>query len=284
MMTRRTFAASTAAVFAATAKPFPRPLGVQIYTVRTLLPKDPEGTLKRIADIGYKEVELYATDQLDKLLPLAEKFGMKATSIHIPEAISLADDQGAFAKALDAAKKAGLQYAGVPYVAPPNRGTGLDFWKNWCGKMNRSAQTAAKSGMKFFYHHHAFEFAGKKGERPIDVMKANLDPGLVKLEMDIFWAAAGGDDPVTFLKEWKGRIGLMHVKDRAVGMGIITTESQAKPTDFKEVGNGNLEIAKILDTALKTGVDKFYVEQDQSTGNPLDSLKTSFDYLKKLSV
>lgn len=284
MINRRTFVASSVAAIAASAKPFPRPWGVQIYTVRTLLPKDPDGTLKRISEIGYKEVELYAVNQIEQLVPIAEKYGMKATSIHIPDSICLAEDQSEFAKALDAAKKAGIEYAGVPYVAPSNRGTSADAWKTWCGKMNRAAGTAKKAGLKFFYHHHAFEFAGKKGERFIDVMKANFDPQLVKLEMDIFWAAAGGENPIAFLKEWKGRIALMHVKDRAAEMGTITTESQAKATDFKEVGNGNLPIAKILETALKTGVDKFYVEQDQSTGNPLDSLKISFDNAKKISV
>lgn len=281
-MNRRSFIL-TAAALTAVAKPFPRPLGVQLYTARTVLPKDVDGTLRQIAGIGYKEVELFAVNQLTEWMPIIQKYGMKATSIHIPDSICLAENQDEFVKSLEAAKKAGLEFAGVPYVAPANRGRTTDDWKSWCEKMNRAAYTAGKAGLTFFYHHHAFEFAGARGERPIDVMKANLDPQAVKLEMDIFWAAAGGDDPVAFLNEWKGRIGLMHVKDRAAEMKVITTESQTKPTDFKEVGNGNLAIEAILKTALKTGVRKFYVEQDQCPGNPLDSLKVSYDNLQKIS-
>ena len=67
-------------------------------------------------------------------------------------------------------------------------------------------------------------------------------------------------------------------------MGTVETESQAKPADFKEVGTGTLDIPKILKTALKTGVDKFFVEQDQCPGDPIDSLKLSFENLKKMSL
>ncbi len=282
-MNRRSFLLSSATALSLAAKPFPRPFGVQLYTARTILPKDLDGTLKRISEIGYKEVELYAVSQLTDWVPVIEKHGMKATSIHIPDSIALAENQDEFVRALDTAKKVGIEYAGVPYVAPANRGKTTDDWKSWCEKVNRAAYTSQKAGITFFYHHHAFEFAGQKGERPIDVMKANLDPRAVRLELDIFWAAAGGDDPVAFLNEWKGRIGLMHVKDRAAEMQVIATESQAKPTDFKEVGNGNLKIGEILKTALKTGVRKFYVEQDQCPGNPLDSLKISYDNLQKIS-
>jgi sugar phosphate isomerase/epimerase len=96
--------------------------------------------------------------------------------------------------------------------------------------------------------------------------------------------AAAGLDPIDTLDEWKGRVALMHVKDKAPGMAAITTESQAKPADFKEVGAGTLDFKKLLNAALKSGVDKFYVEQDQCPGDPVDSLAQSHAYLKKLSL
>ncbi len=280
-MTRRTFTVAAAASLAM-AKPFPKPVGVQLYTARNVLPKDPDATLRRIAEIGYKEVELYSVDQIDSLVPVAKRHGLASTSIHIPMAVSLAADETAYKSALDRAAKAGIRYAGVPYVAPADRGDGA-YWKAFCDKMNRAAKTAKSAGLGFFYHHHAFEFAGDAGKRPIDIMAGGFDR-LVKLELDVFWAAAAGEDPVRIMQEWKGRVALMHVKDRAAGMGTITTESQAKPSDFKEVGTGTLDFSKILSTALDTGVDKFYVEQDQSPGDPLDSLKLSFDNLRKVSV
>jgi sugar phosphate isomerase/epimerase len=285
-MTRRSLVASLAAA-PLVAKPFPKPIGVQLYTARTLLAKDPEGTLKRIAAIGYQEVELYAVEQIDKLVPVAKGLGMKATSIHIPAAICLGENPSPFENALAKANEAGIAYAGVPYVAPNDRGSSgvsnEEFWSAWSKKMNRAAGIADKAGIKFFYHHHAFEFVGAPGTRPIDYMRKFLDPK-VKLELDVFWVAAAGLDPIDTLDEWKDRVALMHVKDKAPGMAAITTESQAKPADFKEVGAGTLDFKKLLNEALKSGVDKFYVEQDQCPGDPVDSLAQSFGYLKKLSL
>jgi len=281
-MNRRTFVLSASAATLA-AKPFPKPLGVQIYTARTILPKDPEGTLKRIADIGYKEVELFAYPQLKELVPIVNKLGMKATSMHLPMPLVTGNwgDQTPIdlPQFLSDAKAAGLSYVGMPYVAPNER----KEFSALAAKMNKTGEAVSKAGMTFFYHNHAFEFAGKPGERVIDKFKKELDPKLVKLEMDIFWVAAGGSDPVAFLEEWRGRVALMHVKDKSRDMGTVETESQAKPADFKEVGTGTLDIPKILKTALKTGVDKFFVEQDQCPGDPIDSLKLSFENLKKMS-
>jgi sugar phosphate isomerase/epimerase len=257
---------------------------VQLYTARTVLPKDPEGTLAKIAAIGYNEVELYSYDQFQQLLPLVSKTGMKATSAHLPMPLVTGNWGNqrpiVLEEYLRAAKTAGVKYVGMPYVAPNDR----KEFSALAGKMNKTAQETAKAGLAFFYHNHAFEFAGKRGQRPIDIFKAELDPRLVKLELDIFWVAAAGEDPVDVLDEWKGRVALMHVKDKAQGMAVIATESEAKPADFKEVGAGTLEMAKILKKALSTGVDKFYVEQDQTPGDPLESLRISYENFKRLSV
>jgi sugar phosphate isomerase/epimerase len=291
MMQRRTFLTSAPFAVAAplagslsglAAKPFQRPLGVQIYSARTILAKDPEGTLKRIAALGYQEVELFAADQIAKLGAIINGLGMRATSLHVAAQISLADDPTPFQKVLDEAKKAGIRWAGVPYVAPNDRGQG-DFWKQYAAKLNRAGEIARKAGLGFFYHNHAFEFAGPKGQRAIDYFEKELSKD-VKLELDVFWAAAAGEDVVDFLKSWKNRVGLLHVKDRAKGMAKISTEREAKATDFKEVGAGDLNFPAILTTALKTGVDRFFVEQDQTPGDPIDSLKQSIDFLKAINL
>jgi sugar phosphate isomerase/epimerase len=283
-LTRRTFSGAVLATAAARAKAFPKPIGVQLYTARNVLPKDPQGTLEKIAAIGYKEVEFYSADQFKQLTPIVTKLGMKPTSAHMPMPF-VTGNWGRMppmdlAEFLASAKSAGVKYVGMPYVAPPDR---KEFGA-LCQKMNRVAEQCAKAGAVFFYHNHAFEFAGQPGSRVIDTFKKELDPKLVKLELDVFWVAAAGVDPVDVLDEWKGRVALLHVKDRAKGMAAITTESQAKKDDFKEVGAGDLDFKKILNRALSTGVDRFYVEQDQCPGDPLDSLKQSYDYLSKLSL
>lgn len=282
-MTRRTFVVSASAASLA-AKPFLKPLGVQLYTARTILPKDPERTLQRIAAIGYKEVELYAYPQLQEWVPIINKLGMKATSMHMPMPLVTGNwgnqtpvDLSQF---LADAKAAGLTYVGMPYVAPDER----KEFSALCAKMNKTAEAVSKAGLKFFYHNHAFEFIGKRGERVMDTFKKELDPKLVKIELDIFWVAAAGVDVNEVMEDWRGRIALLHLKDKAAGMAPIATESEAKPADFKEVGAGSLDFKRILTKAQKTGVDKYFVEQDQTPGDPVDSLKLSFENLRKLSL
>lgn len=287
MIQRRSFITAAPLALAAPfaglqAKPFRKPIGVQIYTARTILAKDAEGTLKRVAALGYQEVELFAADQIARLGPIINGLGMKATSLHVAAQISLAPDTSKFQAVLDEASKAGVRWAGVPYVAPNERGQG-DFWKQYAAKLNKAGEVARKAGLGFFYHNHAFEFAGTMGERAIDHFAKELSKD-VKLELDVFWAAAAGEDVAAFLKAWKGRVGLLHVKDRAKGMAKIATEREAKPTDFKEVGAGDLDFKAILNTALKTGVDRFFVEQDQTPGDPIDSLKQSIAFLKSISL
>lgn len=283
-MTRRDFSLSAIAATAAAAKPFTKPLGVQLYTARTVLPRDPEGVLKRIADIGYKEVELFAYPQIKDWVPIVNRLGMKATSTHMP--MPFVTGNWGNEKPMDLAqylaevKAAGIRYVGMPYVRPDER----KEFSALCAKMNKTAESVSKTGLTFFYHNHAFEFAGKRGERVIDTFKKELDPKRVKLELDVFWVAAAGVDVLEVMEEWKGRIALLHLKDKAAGMGAIATESQAKPTDFKEVGTGTLDFKKILKTAMKTGVAEYYVEQDQVPGDPVDSLKISYENLKKIEL
>jgi sugar phosphate isomerase/epimerase len=145
--------------------------------------------------------------------------------------------------------------------------------------MNHTGELCKKAGLQFAYHNHAFEFGGKAGERPIDIFKARLDKNLVKLEMDMFWVSVAGHDPLQMLEEWKGRVALLHLKDKEKGTPVQYTESVAK-TAFKEVGSGSLDIPAILKAAPGLGVKHYFVEQDQSEGDPLDSLRKSFEYLK----
>ncbi len=284
VISRRTFTAAAAAAAHLSAKPFSKPLGVQLYTARTVLPKDPDGVLGKIAAIGYKEVEFYGPDQFDKWLPLTRKHGLAVTSTHMPIPFVTGEWGNQPPLNLDEylgkAKSAGARYAGMPYLAPKDR----KEFSALCQKMNEVGEKCRKTGLQFFYHNHAFEFAGAPGTRVIDTFAKELDRKLVKLELDIFWVSAAGVDPVAVLDEWKGRVALLHVKDKERGMPVIATESQAKPSNFKEVGAGSLDMAAILRKALATGVDKYFVEQDQTPGDPVESLRMSFENLKKISL
>ena len=135
--------------------------------------------------------------------------------------------------------------------------------------------------MQFCYHHHAFEFGPKEGSRPIDIFLERLDPKLVKFEMDAFWVSVAGQDPVQLLEKWKGRVALIHLKDKAPGLKTHYAESLS-PNAFREVGLGVLDFAKIIPAARAAGVQHFFVEQDEVAEDPVESLKQSYRAVEAL--
>ncbi|MES1260945.1 MAG: sugar phosphate isomerase/epimerase, partial [Acidobacteriota bacterium] len=219
------------------------------------------------------------------LLPLIKQYGMKAVSCHVETPLITNDWEkyGGMKKvpveeAIESVKNMGAQYFTMPYIRPDARGD-LDWFRKTADQMNRTGELCKKAGLQFAYHNHAFEFAGKPGERPIDIFKARLDKKLVTLEMDVFWVSVAGQDPVQMLREWKGRVALLHLKDKEKGTPVQFNEGVPK-TAFKEVGNGSLDFPAILKAAPGAGVKHYFVEQDQTPADPLDSLRKSFDYLK----
>jgi sugar phosphate isomerase/epimerase len=135
--------------------------------------------------------------------------------------------------------------------------------------------------MTFCYHNHAFEFATEQGSTLFQVMLDNTDQKLVAFEVDLFWVSVAGGDPVEFLQKLSGRVPLVHLKDKAAGTEVMYKESVPK-TAFKEVGSGVLDWPKVLRAAAAAKVAHYIVEQDQTPGDPVDSLRQSFGYLSKL--
>lgn len=264
-----------------------RTLGVQLYTVRGTLMKDSEHVIKTIAEIGYKEIEGAGRADLITLLPLIKQNGMKAVSCHVETPLITGDwekykgmKQVPVEEAIESVKNAGVQYFTMAYIQPAARGD-LDFYKKTADQMNKTGELCKKAGLQFAYHNHAFEFGGKPGERPIDIFKERLDKKLVTLEMDVFWVSVAGHDPLEMLKEWKGRVSLLHLKDKDKETPVQYTESVPR-TAFKEVGSGSLNFPALLKAAPGLGVKHYFVEQDQTPGDPLDSLRKSYQYLQSI--
>ena len=261
----------------------PSTLGVQIYTVRDQFAKDPEATIKAIADIGYKEIEL-VYGGIDKSVPLANKYGLAPVSIHLDSSLlthgpGTGDD---LPTAIGKAKAAGAKYVVVPYVAPKDRPTDAAGFSEFGKKLQSAGEQATKAGLGFCYHNHAFEFAPlSDGKRPLDVMLEACDPKVVKLELDVFWVSVTGADPVSLIKQYSGRISLMHLKDKAKGAPTALTE-MVPPTTFVEVGSGAVDFPTVLAAASTAKVEHYFVEQDQSA-DPIASLKKSYEYLTSLT-
>lgn len=278
--TRRSLLASFAAVAAFAKKPitWDRPLGAELYTVRNILPNDPEGTLKTIAAIGYKEVECSPAD-LVKYAPLYKQFGLTATAIHADTALIL---KGDLAKTIEDAKANGVKFVVMPYIAPDLRGS-ADGYRQIADQMNKAGEQCAAAGLRFCYHNHAFEFGGKPGERAWDIFNERWDKKLVSLEPDVFWLAVAGNIPSDVIRSYSGRVPLVHLKDRGFGMTTQFTE-QVNPGDFRAVGTGTLDFPSILRACEAAGTEHYYVEQDQTPGPPLDSLKLSYNTIRAMKV
>lgn len=265
---------------------FRHALGLQLYTVRNVLPGHEDQTLRRIAEVGYTEVEM-AGGSMELLGPILAKYKLKAVSSHL-DALSISANPPAkydgppLEQAIAAARRYGIEYLVFPYVQPDQRG-GLDVYKRLADKLNRAGEQVHAAGLTFCYHNHAFEFAGAKGQRPIDVYKTNLDKSLVHFEIDVFWVSVAGHDPVSILKEFAGQVPLIHLKDKAAGTPVQYDERVPKET-FKEVGSGVLDFPAILRAAEAAGVKHYFVEQDQTPGDPIDSVRKSYQFLRNVKV
>lgn len=288
-ITRREWLAAATAAMAVPSleAAMPQPLGAQLYTVRDILMKEPDRVLKTLAEIGYTEVEGNRAD-LVQLAPKIRQYGLKPISCHIETPLitrrwELYPDlkEMTLDDAIDSAKKVGVEYFTLAYISPGARGDGDDFYRRTADMMNLAGQKCKKAGMRFAYHNHAYEFGGAPGKRPIDIFVNRLDFGLVSLELDVFWLSVASQDPVEALKKWKGHVALLHLKDKAKDAPHQFSESMADGA-FKEVGSGVIDIPAILKAAPAAGVKHYIVEQDQTPGDPLESLRKSFNYLKTI--
>jgi sugar phosphate isomerase/epimerase len=283
MFSRRLFLQSAAAAAALTerlAAARLQTIGVQLYTVRNVLPKQPAETLKAIAGIGYQEIEAtYAG--LDSIWPAIQSSGLKPVSIHLDsEMVMNPAKEEDLKRAIEQVKKWGFTYAVFPYVPPAQRGR-IDQLQKLVEQLNKAGEKCYQAGLTFCYHNHAFEFEAVKGATPFQVLQDDLNPKRCQFEIDCFWVSVAGHDPVELLNSLKGRVPLIHLKDKPADMPVMYKESVDRTT-FKEVGSGSIPWKAVLGAAQAAGVKHYFVEQDQTPGDPIDSLRSSFDYLSKL--
>lgn len=278
-MLRRYFLAAAAG----SALPAPaarlKTIGVQLYTVRSVIGEKPNETLQALDEIGFRECEaIYAS--LPAIWTSLKQTKMKPVSLHMDTAM-FTRDQSKLPAALDDAKQRGFTWVVCPYIAPQDRG-GVEVIKHLGDTLNKAGEMCAKSGLRLAYHNHAFELEPSGNGTLLDVLLATSDPKLVSLELDIMWSQVAGVNPVLLLQKYGKRVALMHLKNVSPGVGPQYNEKIPRDA-FKEVGGGAIDIASVLNAAAKAGVQHYFVEQDQTPGNPIDSLKQSYEYLHKLS-
>jgi sugar phosphate isomerase/epimerase len=271
-----------------------RPLGVQLYTVRDKLGSDADSTLQAIASIGYQEVELLRAHAA-RIAPLAKAHGLDCVSMHIEPPLVTGDwsawdtavkpeERSTLDRTLDEAKSYGVQYAVLSYLMPAERAGGQPFFEKLADQLNHAGEAGKKAGVQIGYHNHGFEFETlPDGRRPLDVLVSRTDPSLVRLELDVFWVGITGASPVDLLTQYKGRVALVHLKDKAKDAARTTDESKVAPETFKEVGSGSLDFPAILKAAEAAGVEHYFVEQDHTPGDPIASLRKSYEFLQSIA-
>lgn len=282
MTSRRHFIRSSGTALAAAALPWNDILrmhsgridkiGVQLYTVRKEMERDFEGTLARVAGIGFKEVEFagYFNRSPEQVRNILATLKLESPAGHMPyEALA---DPSAWLRILDTANTIGHQYVVIAWTPQEERRT-PDDWKRVAEKFNRAGRAAKEAGLTFAYHNHDFEFTSLgQGPIPFDLLLAETDPALVKIEMDLYWITLGGQDPFRYFAKYPGRFPMVHVKDMKKG---------GERPQMVDVGKGDIDFRSIFARREEAGIRHFFVEHDEPA-DPVASISASYQYLRAL--
>ncbi len=247
-------------------------VGVQLYTVRDQIFKDPKGVLKKIAALGFGEVENfgYGDGKFFGMSAQEYKSVLKELNLDAPSGHYMYSSiLNGWDKAVEDAKTVGHKYMVLAFLMPNER-TSIADYKKIAANLNAAGATCKKAGIQLCYHNHDFEFQELEGQIPYDILTKETDHDLVKFELDLYWATRAGKDPIALFKQLKGRVALWHVKDM----------DKSEKKNFTEVGNGVIDFVKIFKNAKVSGMHHFFVEQDECPGDPLVSIEKSIKYIK----
>jgi sugar phosphate isomerase/epimerase len=291
----KTSAAACAAVWTGAprlmANPLGLPIGLQLYSVRDLLPKDYEATLRQLGALGYSEVEAagffgHTSAQVKQAMDHA---GLTCVSAHYPlrDLLPKVDETIQFGKDL------GLKYivCASPWLKDPSRvkdpgsraardAMTLDDWRWNAEQFNRIGERVNAAGIRFAYHNHTAEFRSENGVVFYDELMKATDPAKVTFEMDCGWVVVGGKNPVDYLTRYPTRISMLHVKE--FKMSGWTPGPDPPPST--EMGRGSIDYRPIFEAAKKGRIEHAFVEQEEFDMPPMDALKIDADYMRALTV
>jgi sugar phosphate isomerase/epimerase len=249
----------------------PNFIGLQLYTVRDQLQADFEGTLAKVAQIGYKNMEFagYYNRTPEQVRATLDKLNLVSTSSHIGAPLLRQDAAGQ----IKAAKTIGQDYITIPSYQFGKDAAG---WRKGVAEFNQWGTMCRDAGLKLAYHNHNFEFAPLDGTTGYDILQNEVDPKLVDFELDLYWAKFAGQDPLALFAKHPGRFTMWHVKDM-----VITDDKKG----MSPVGKGTIDFKSYFAHAQQSGLQHFFVEHDsaaQYPGGSLASIEASYQYLHQL--
>ncbi|QBD79794.1 sugar phosphate isomerase/epimerase [Ktedonosporobacter rubrisoli] len=241
-------------------------VALQLYTVRDETARDFKGTIRRVASLGYPAVEFAGYGDLSaaETKDLLKETGLRGVSTHV--------GWSELEKNLDYHINYCLEIGCPHLVLPslPHEWHNADSFRTLAPQMNEIGRRCQERGLSFGYHNHDFEFQQSDGQYLLDILFSATDPALVSFELDTYWAAYAGVDPIAYLRQHAGRIPLIHLKD-------MTADRH-----YTEVGDGTLDIAGICRAAQESGTRFYIVEHDAPTIPSLESARRSLENLRKL--
>lgn len=258
-------------------------IGLQLWTVRSEMAADPKGTLEAIAKIGYKDLEsagysegLFYGMEKKEFKNLLKELGLKMQSGHTRTGF-LAPElkntmRGNFDAVCEDAAEMGQKTIVCGWFSDEER-KDIESYKRLVDLFNKCGVTAKKHGIQFAHHNHDFEFQKMEGLVPYDLLLNETDVDLVKFQMDLYWVKKGGADAFDYFKNHPGRFTTWHVKDM----------DDTPEKFFTEVGNGIIDFKAIFKEKELSGMEYFYVEQDDCKDHkPMESIAISHDYMSKM--
>lgn len=252
-------------------------VGLQLYSLRNLISKDVRGTIKKVADIGFREVETYGYSTgngfwgltIKEFKNLLKSHNLKSPSGHYDFDPYLREGEVDSLKVnIETANRIGQKYLTVPFLNPLLR-TNLDSYKTLAEKLNRASILTKEAGLQLVYHNHDFEFMDFNGTSGYDILLQETDPSEIKFELDIYWTVRAGKDPIALFEQNPGRFSMWHVKDM-----------DKLDKSFTEVGAGSIDYKEIFTKAKLSGMKHYFVEQDIIKIDPYVSISQSFQYIK----
>jgi sugar phosphate isomerase/epimerase len=274
------------------ANPLGLPIGLQLYSVRDILPKDYGGTLAQLAALGYREVEAagFFGHSPNEVKQAMDHTGLRCVSAHYP----LRDLLPKMDEVIQFGNDLGLQYivCASPMLKDPSRvkdpasraardSMTLDDWRWNAEQFNRIGERVHAAGIRFAYHNHTAEFRSENGTVFYDELLRSTDPAKVTMEMDCGWVVVGGKNPVDYLTRYPARFSMLHVKDFKMG-GAAYTNSEPPPS--AELGRGTIDYRPIFEAAKKAPLKHAFVEQEEFDMPPMEALKVDADYMHALTV
>jgi sugar phosphate isomerase/epimerase len=273
------------------ANPLGLPIGLQLYSVRDLLPKDYAGTLRQLGALGYREVEAagFFGHSPSEVKQAMDHAGLTCVSAHYP----LRDLLPKVEETIQFGKDLGLSYivCAAPWLKDPSSVNDpgsraardkmtLDDWRWNAEQFNRIGERVNTAGMLFAYHNHTAEFRSENGVVFYDELIRATDPAKVRFEMDCGWVVVGGKNPADYLARYPTRISMLHVKE--FKMSGWTAGSEPPPST--EMGRGSIDYRPIFEAAKKARIEHAFVEQEEFDMPPMDALKIDADYMRALTV